>query len=92
MFSLSCVCSIAELVKEIKISSSIWIKERGDEFKSFQWQSGYGAFSIGQSGIEVLKRYIAGQKEHHRRRSFQDEFRALCRKYKVEIDERYIWD
>ncbi len=92
LFSLSRVWSIANLVEEVKGSSSKWIKGKGDEFRYFQWQSGYGAFSIGQSGVEDLKRYIANQREHHRRSSFQDEFRALCRKYVVEIDERYVWD
>ncbi len=92
LFSLSRVCTIAELVKAVKISSSIWIKEKGEEFQHFHWQSGYGTFSIGQSGVEGLKRYIINQKEHHRRTTYQNEFRAFCRKYKVEIDERYVWD
>jgi hypothetical protein len=56
------------------------------------WQNGYGAFSIGQSGVEALKKYIARQKEHHRKKTFQDEFRAFLAKYQVEYDERYVWD
>ena len=58
----------------------------------FQWQNGYGAFSISPSHVEDLKRYIADQVEHHKTETFQDEFRRLCRKYGVEIDERYVWD
>jgi REP element-mobilizing transposase RayT len=92
LFSLSRTWAVADLVEEVKTSSSKWIKSKGREFRQFQWQSGYGAFSIGQSNVPTLKRYIANQKEHHRRRSFQDEFRELCRKYEVEYDERYVWD
>jgi putative transposase len=92
LFFLSRVWSVAKLVEEVKSSSSKWIKGKGDEFQDFQWQAGYGAFSIGQSGVEGVKHYIANQKEHHRNSSFQSEFRVLCRKYKVGIDEQYVWD
>jgi putative transposase len=92
LFALSRSGSIAQLVKEVKSSSSKWIKGIGDEFQHFQWQTGYGAFSIGESGVECLKDYISNQKEHHRRSSYEDEFRLLCRKYKIAIDERFIWD
>jgi len=92
LFALSRTTSLAELVEEIKKSSSKWIKTKGTEFRNFQWQAGYGAFSIGQSGVFDLKRYITNQKEHHRHRSFQDEYRALLKRYDVEFDERYIWD
>jgi hypothetical protein len=56
------------------------------------WQGGYGSFSISQSKVEAVRAYIARQEEHHRTVSFQDEFRALCRKHGLEIDERYVWD
>ena len=91
-FSLSRTITIAKVVEEVKKSSSRWIKGKGREYWDFAWQGGYGVFSIGQSGFEGLRRYIRGQKEHHKTVSFQDEFRALCRKYGVEIDERYVWD
>ncbi|MGA2868309.1 MAG: transposase [Verrucomicrobiota bacterium] len=58
----------------------------------FAWQNGYGIFSIGFSQIESLKKYIAGQEEHHRKISFQDEFRQLLKRYELEFDERYVWD
>lgn len=90
--SLSRTCSVAELVEKVKSHSSRWIKTKGDEFKYFQWQSGYGVFSIGQSSVDDLKRYIANQKDHHRRNSYQDEIRLLCRKYRADFDERYVWD
>ena len=56
--------------------------------RDFHWQSGYGAFSVSPSHIDALKTYIANQEEHHKQESFQDEFRRLCKKYGVEIDER----
>lgn len=89
LFSLSRTRTVADVVKEVKASSSKWMKTK---VGAFQWQAGYGAFSIGQSGVAGVKQYIAEQKEHHREQSFQDEFRSFCRVYQVEIDERYVWD
>ena len=80
---------IGELIGDIKRDSSKWMKEFvGD----FYWQKGYGAFSIGQSQVPAVSEYIQTQREHHGKHSYEDEFRALCRKYDVEIDERYVWD
>jgi len=90
--SLSRTLSISKLVEEIKTGSSKWIKTQGDQYADFAWQNGYGAFSIGQSQLDDLRRYIANQREHHRRLSYQDEFRALLAKYEIEFDERYVWD
>lgn len=84
--------AIAELIGDIKRESSGWIKKQDKRFEKFYWQRGYGAFSIGQSQVPEVTRYIANQKEHHQNQSYQDEFRALCKKYGVEIDERYCWD
>ncbi len=89
LFSLSRTWTVANVVKEVKASSSKWMKTKAGEF---QWQAGYGAFSIGQSGVASLKQYIAEQKAHHREQLFQDEFRSFCRVYQVEINERYVWD
>src|SRR5437868_4063426 len=75
LFALSKNHSIAEIVYEVKRGSSKWIKTQGAEFGKFHWQNGYGAFSISQSHVEQVKRYIAGQERHHRRVTFQDEFR-----------------
>ena len=58
----------------------------------FAWQNGYGVFSVGKSEIERLKNYILNQEDHHRKKSFQDEYRAFLDKYGVEYDERYVWD
>jgi len=92
LFSLSRVVTIADLVEEVKTESSKWIKTKGREFRNFHWQSGYGAFSIGQSHVSTLKRYIGRQKEHHRRVTFQEEYRKFLKAYEVEYDERYVWD
>ncbi len=90
--TLSRTCDVATMVKEIKRGSSIWIKSKGDDFADFSWQSGYGVFSIGFSQIGAVKGYISNQAEHHRKTTFQDEFRALLDRYKIEYDERYVWD
>ena len=90
--NLSRTITIAGLVEEVKKSSSKWMKEQGPGYQDFFWQSGYGAFSVSQSNVEQVRTYIANQAEHHRTVSFQDEFRALCRKHGIEIDEQYVWD
>jgi putative transposase len=90
--SLSRTMSISRLLEEVKTNSSKWIKTKGAQYSGFAWQNGYGAFSIGQSQLDSLKLYIAGQREHHRRTSFQDEFREFLAKYEIEFDERYVWD
>ncbi len=89
---LSRTMTIAGLVQEVKTSSSKWIKTKGDRYRFFSWQAGYGAFSIGQSSLDALRRYITTQKEHHRERDFKAEFRALLRKYQIDYDEQYVWD
>jgi len=81
---------VSELVGDMKRDSSAWAKTQG--ISDFYWQRGYGAFSIGQSQVTEVSRYIANQKIHHAEQSYEDEFRALCRKYGVEFDERYCWD
>lgn len=87
---LSRTKSVAEIVEELKSSSSRWLKTKG--VSEFAWQRGYAAFSVGPADLDALVGYIAGQEEHHRKRSFQDEFRALLKRYGVEFDERYVWD
>lgn len=83
---------IAELIGDIKRDSSVWIKEQGEQFEKFYWQRGYGAFSVSQSRVSTVSEYIRNQKERHKKQSWQDEFRELCRRYEVELDERYCWD
>jgi REP element-mobilizing transposase RayT len=84
--------TVSKLVQEIKQASSAWIKTQDPACAGFQWQAGYGAFSLGQSQLPSLVRYIERQKEHHARTTFKEELLALIRKYGVAFDERYIWD
>ena len=92
LVNLARTVAIADLVKESKRVSSQWIKTRGVQYAKFEWQRGYGAFSVGQSQIEEVRRYIERQPEHHRRVTFQEEFRRFLEKYRIECDERYVWD
>jgi putative transposase len=86
------IISQADWVKELKRTSSLWIKERDPAATDFAWQSGYGVFSVSASNVEAVRDYIARQAEHHRKWSFQDEFRALLKKHGETWDERYVWD
>ena len=90
--ALSRTCDAAEMVKEVKRGSSLWLKTKSPEFAEFSWQSGYGIFSIGHSQIDDARKYIAGQEEHHRTVTFQDELRGFLRRYEIAYDERYVWD
>ena len=89
---LSKTLSVSELVRELKRESSKWLKEQSPDLADFYWQSGYGAFSISPGHVEALKVYITNQEEHHKKETFQDEFRRLLVKYGIEFDERYVWD
>ena len=84
--------AVMDVIKVSKTETTKWLKRQGQGLGDFQWQAGYGAFSVSASNVEQVKRYIASQEEHHRRISFQDEFRELCRSHGLEIDERYVWD
>jgi len=81
---------LSKVVEEVKKGSSKWLKTQG--VPAFAWQAGYGAFSVSASQVDAVSRYIENQEEHHRKTTFQDEFRQFCRKYGVELDERYVWD
>jgi REP-associated tyrosine transposase len=90
--SLARTTAVSDLLEEIKKRSSKWIKTKGAGYRLFSWQRGYGAFSIGRSQLPAARRYVAGQKKHHRRRSFRDEFRTLLERYGVSFDEQFVWD
>ena len=83
---------VADLIRDVKRDSSKWVKAEQPPLAGFYWQQGYGAFSISPSHVEALKDYILHQEDHHRRETFQDEFRRLCKKYGLAMDERYVWD
>jgi REP element-mobilizing transposase RayT len=89
---LSRTCNAAEMVKEVKRGSSLWIKTKSSDLLDFSWQTGYGIFSIGFSQIKEVRDYIARQEGHHRKVLFQDEFRQFLKRYEIEFDERYVWD
>jgi len=89
---LSKKIALVKLMEEIKSHSSQWIKTLDASLANFYWQDGYGAFSVNPSETEKVISYIANQHQHHSRKSYQDEYRAFLKKYKVEYDERYVWD
>ena len=68
------------------------MKRKGTAFRGFHWQNGYAVFSVSESRVAEVKRYIASQESHHRRMTFQDEFRELCKRHGITVDERYVWD
>ena len=92
LLNLSRTCTIAHLVEMVKKRSSKWMKTKGEKYRSFQWQIGYGVFSVSRSGLEAVTKYISSQKEHHRRKTFKDEFRGFLDKHRIDYDERYVWD
>ena len=87
---LSRTTSLAELIKNLKTSSTKIVKNKGHSH--FSWQSGYGAFSVSHSAKESVITYIASQEIHHRKMTFQEEFRTFLRKHGIAFDERYVWD
>jgi len=92
LFDLARTVSISQVVEDVKKSSSKWIKTQGAEFAAFAWQSGYGAFAVSESNVESVRQYIANQREHHQKKTFQDEYRAFLKRHNVTFDERYVWD
>lgn len=92
LFVLSKNHSIASIVWSIKRPSSKWAKSQGVMLRKFHWQDDYGAFSVSQSHVEQVQRYIRNQEAHHRKKTFKDEFRSFLKKYEIDYDERYVWD
>jgi REP element-mobilizing transposase RayT len=84
--------AVMKVVQEAKTETSKWLKRQLPAGGDFAWQAGYGAFSVSASWVEEVKKYIQNQPQHHQRMSFQDEFRELCRRHGLELDEQYAWD
>jgi putative transposase len=84
--------SQAQLIEQIKKASSKWIKALDARYRGFFWQRGYGAFSVSPSQLEAVLQYIETQQQHHRTRTFQEEYRELLRRHGIDFDERYLWD
>ena len=89
---LSRKIALMKLLEEVKSHSSKWIKTKGDQYKNFYWQRGYGSFSVNPAEIDIVVRYIENQAEHHKKKTFQEEYVAFLKKYNAEYDERYLWD
>jgi putative transposase len=89
---LSKKITLIKLLEELKSNSSKWIKTIDQSLQHFYWQDGYGAFSVNPSETETVIKYISNQRTHHNSISFQDELRSFLKKYKVDYDERYLWD
>lgn len=92
LFDLSRTICVSDVVQELKTTTSKWMKSKGHEFAKFAWQAGYGAFAVSKSRVETVRIYIANQQEHHRKRTFQSEFRTFLRRHGIEFDEQYVWD
>lgn len=92
LFDLGRTVSISAAVEEVKKSSSKWIKTRGADYATFAWQGGYGAFAVSESNVTAVRAYIADQQRHHRKSTFQEEYRAFLKRHGVSFDEKYVWD
>jgi putative transposase len=92
LVSLGREASVADTLRQIKGSSSKWIHESNPDLRGFAWQTGYAAFAVSYSHIELVKQYVATQAEHHRTMTFQEEFLLFLRRHNLEFDERYLWE
>jgi REP element-mobilizing transposase RayT len=92
LFVLHRTLSAARAVEEVKKGSSKWLKTRAPAMRNFHWQNGYGAFSVSPSSEGRVRAYLLNQEAHHRKVTFQDEFREFLHRHGVPFDERYVWD
>lgn len=92
LLQLGRTISVAKVVENIKKTSSKWLKTKGQAYAAFAWQAGYGAFAVSESNVAAVRRYIERQEEHHRTKTFQEEYRVFLRRHRVDFDERYLWD
>jgi REP element-mobilizing transposase RayT len=92
LLELGRTAAVSDVVEQVKTISSKWIKTQGAEFARFAWQAGYGAFAVSESNVQAVRDYIASQQEHHRTKTFQEEYRAFLERHHVAFDERYVWD
>ena len=91
LLQLGRTISISKLISEIKSSSSQWIKTKGDHYRDFAWQGGYGGFSVSRPNLEGVKKYLSSQKEHHKTVTFKEEFLTLLQRAQIPYDEKYLW-
>jgi REP element-mobilizing transposase RayT len=91
LLSLPATLPIAKAIQLVKGASSKWVHDTFSKHRDFAWQEGYGAFSIGVSQVDATTKYIRSQAEHHRKTTFQEEFRMFLKRHGIEYDERYVW-
>ncbi len=89
---LSPTVAISDVLRKIKSNSSKWINERPDVSRKFEWQSGYAAFSVSESQMPSVSEYIANQAEHHRKKTFEEEFLDILKKHNIDFDVRYVFE
>ena len=92
LVSLGKTMAISNLVREVKKGSTSWLKRQEAVSRDLSWQDGYGGFSVGRSELPAVRRYIAAQKDHHRRVSYDEELVSLQDEHGVAYDARYLWD
>jgi REP element-mobilizing transposase RayT len=83
--------SLAKFLEEIKKNSSRWIKTKDVHYRNFAWQGGYAGYSVSQSKVEVVLKYIENQREHHKKLTFQEEYLKFLKEYGIGYDENYLW-
>ncbi len=92
LVNLSPARSVSETIRDIKANSSKWANELAEVVSRFEWQKGYGAFTVSHSQIELVRRYIRNQREHHRKESFQDEYVELLRRHELQFDDDFLFE
>jgi len=90
--SIPTTLSISKGIQLLKGGSSAWVHQTLPEMQNFAWQEGYGAFSVSISHLDETIAYIKNQEEHHRHKSFQEEYLAFLKKHEIEYNEKYLWD
>ena len=84
--------SLSDVLRTVKTNSSRWVHEEFPSLRKFAWQTGFGAFSVSYGHLERVRNYIANQQEHHRRKTFQEEYLNFLKEQELEYDEKYLWD
>ena len=92
LVQLSRTVTQADLVKELKRASTLWLREQSPSTAAFSWQGGYGIFSVSVSNLDQVCAYISSQEEHHRKVTFQEELRLFLQRHQLEWEEDYVWD
>lgn len=92
LLSIKPNCLLSDLMRDIKAGSSKWINEKKFVAGKFQWQEGFGSFSVSQSQLDKVIAYIDHQENHHKKKSFKEEYIEFLKSYKIEYDDKYVFD